>query len=244
MTPALSVRDLTVVYGDQPALWDVDLDLAPGTLTAIVGPNGAGKSTLLKASLGLIPRVAGTVSFFGRPLNAVRNEVAYVPQRANVDWDFPASVHDVALMGTFARLGWFRRPGAAERQRAIDALERVGMADLARRQIGELSGGQQQRVFLARALAQDAQLILLDEPLAGVDAPTETTVMSVLRELVQAGRTVAAVHHDLETAPEYFEDTVLLNVQIRNVGKTREVLTSENVKAAYAGRPVSLELIR
>lgn len=241
MTPALSIRDLTVVYGDQAALWDVDLDLAVGSLTAIVGPNGAGKSTLLKAALELIPRVAGTVSFFGRPLREVRREVAYVPQRANVDWDFPASVHDVALMGTYPRLGWFRRPGRAEREKAMAALDRVGMADLAARQIGELSGGQQQRVFLARALAQDAQLILLDEPLAGVDAPTEATVMRVLRELVEAGRTVAAVHHDLETAPDYFDDTVLLNVRIRAFGPTREVLTPDQIRRAYAARPVTLE---
>jgi len=241
MTPALSIRDLTVVYGDQAALWDADLDLATGSLTAIVGPNGAGKSTLLKAALELIPRVAGTVSFFGRPLREVRREIAYVPQRANVDWDFPASVHDVALMGTYPRLGWFRRPGRAEREKALAALDRVGMANLATRQIGELSGGQQQRVFLARALAQDAQLILLDEPLAGVDAPTEATVMRVLRELVESGRTVAAVHHDLETAPDYFDDTVLLNVQIRATGPTREVLTPEQIRRAYAARPVTLE---
>jgi manganese/zinc/iron transport system ATP- binding protein len=241
MTPALSIRDLTVVYGDQAALWDADLDLATGSLTAIVGPNGAGKSTLLKAALELIPRVAGTVSFFGRPLREVRREIAYVPQRANVDWDFPASVHDVALMGTYPRLGWFRRPGRAEREKALAALDRVGMANLAVRQIGELSGGQQQRVFLARALAQDAQLILLDEPLAGVDAPTEATVMRVLRELVESGRTVAAVHHDLETAPDYFDETVLLNVQIRATGPTREVLTPEQIRRAYAARPVTLE---
>mgnify|MGYP000861045026 CR=1 FL=1 len=241
MTPALSIRDLTVVYGDQAALWDADLDLATGSLTAIVGPNGAGKSTLLKAALELIPRVAGTVSFFGRPLREVRREIAYVPQRANVDWDFPASVHDVALMGTYPRLGWFRRPGRIEREKALAALDRVGMANLAARQIGELSGGQQQRVFLARALAQDAQLILLDEPLAGVDAPTEATVMRVLRELVESGRTVAAVHHDLETAPDYFDETVLLNVQIRATGPTREVLTPEQIRRAYAARPVTLE---
>jgi manganese/zinc/iron transport system ATP- binding protein len=241
MTPALSIRDLTVVYGDQAALWDADLDLATGSLTAIVGPNGAGKSTLLKAALELIPRVAGTVSFFGRPLREVRREIAYVPQRANVDWDFPASVHDVALMGTYPRLGWFRRPGRAEREKALAALDRVGMANLAVRQIGELSGGQQQRVFLARALAQDAQLILLDEPLAGVDAPTEATVMRVLRELVESGRTVAAVHHDLETAPDYFDETVLLNVQIRATGPTREVLTPEQIRRAYAARPFTLE---
>ncbi len=236
----LTVRDLTVAYGDRPALWDVDLEIVPGRLTAIIGPNGAGKSTLLKAALELIPRVAGTVAFFGRPFTEVRSEIAYVPQRAAVDWDFPTNVLDVALMGTYPRLSWFRRPGPESRQRALDALARVGLSELKDRPIGALSGGQQQRVFLARALAQDAQLYLMDEPFAGVDQPTERTIVEVLRELRREGKSVIAVHHDLQTAPDYFDDAVLLNVQVFAHGPAAEVLAEDQVRHAYAARPVRL----
>lgn len=237
MTPlALSVRDLTVAYGASPVLWDVDVDVPQGSLTAVIGPNGAGKSTLLKASLGLVPVLAGTVSFFGRSLRDVRTEVAYVPQRSEVDWGFPVDVLEVALMGTYGRLGWFRRPGAKEREWAMACLEKVGMVDLARRPIGELSGGQQQRAFLARALAQDAQLTLMDEPFAGVDQPTEETVVAVLREMRSAGKTVVAVHHDLQTAADYFDRAVLLNVSLVEQGEARTVLTPETIARAYRAR--------
>ncbi|HUG63143.1 MAG TPA: ABC transporter ATP-binding protein, partial [Methylomirabilota bacterium] len=206
----LSVRELSVAFGDLPVLTDVSLDVPMSSMTAIVGPNGAGKSTLLKAALDLVPRRSGTVSFFGEPFAKVRRRVAFVPQRAAVDWDFPATAIDVVLMGLYADLGLFRFPGRRQRERARAALERVGMADLAGRQIGRLSGGQQQRVFLARALIQDAELILLDEPFAGVDAATEQAVVAVLKTLNDQGRTVVAVHHDLSTVESYFDRVILL----------------------------------
>jgi manganese/zinc/iron transport system ATP- binding protein len=236
VTPAVSVRDLTVAYGEAPALWDVDLDLPEGVLAAVVGPNGAGKSTLLKAVLGLVPLGAGQVRVFGRPFDDVRRRVAYVPQRSAVDWDFPTDVLDVVLMGTYPRLGWLRRPGRRERELALASLDRMGMADLARRQIGELSGGQQQRVFLARALAQEADLFLLDEPLAGVDAPTEETVLRLLTDLQAEGKTVVLVHHDLETVRERFDWGVLLNVRLVSSGPVAEAMVAEAVVRAYGPR--------
>ncbi len=167
------MRDLTVAYRDTPVLWDVDLDIPAGTLTAIIGPNGAGKSTLIKAAMGLVPVAAGSVQIFGRAYDEQRNLVGYVPQRGSVDWDFPTNALDVVMMGTYGRLGWIRRPGKAQRETALHCLEQLGMADYADRQISQLSGGQQQRVFLARALAQEAELYFMDEPFVGVDATTE-----------------------------------------------------------------------
>ncbi|MDQ3778548.1 MAG: ABC transporter ATP-binding protein, partial [Actinomycetota bacterium] len=194
--PPLEVRDLTVAYHTKPVLWDVDLAVPAGALCAIVGPNGAGKSTLLKSALGLVPKAAGWAHFFGRDYDEVRDRVSYVPQRTSVDWDFPTDVLDVVTMGLYGRLGWLRRPGRREREAALRALEQVGMADFAARQISQLSGGQQQRVFLARALAQDAPVVLMDEPFAAVDAATEAAIVTVLRELAEKGRHVVAVHHD------------------------------------------------
>ena len=181
--PLLEFHDVTVAYGRRPVLWNVDLTIADPCLFGIIGPNGAGKSTLLKAALGLVPLAGGTIRFFGRPYAEVRRRVGYVPQRETVDWDFPVSVSDVVLMGTYASLGWFRRPGRRERELARESLARVGLADVAGRQIGKLSGGQQQRVFLARALAQEADLYFLDEPLAGVDARSQETIFRVLADL-------------------------------------------------------------
>jgi len=233
---ALHVEDLTVAYDDDPVLWDIDLDVPPGVMAAIVGPNGAGKSTLLKAALGLVRPVAGHVYLFGLPFSRARGRVAYVPQRSSVDWDFPAHALDVVTMGLYGRLGWFRRPGRAETARAMAALEQVGMQDFARRQIGQLSGGQQQRVFLARALVQDADLILLDEPMAGVDAVTERAIVEVLQSLRDAGRTVIVVHHDLQTVERYFDWLVMLNVRVIAQGPVAEVYTPENLRAAYGGQ--------
>ena len=232
----LRIRGLTVSYAESPALFDVDATFPAGRLTAVVGPNGAGKSTLLKAALGLVPRVSGEVTAFGRPVEAVRRRIAYVPQRASVDWDFPASALDVAAMGLWRRLGLFGRMGREARAQALACLDRVGMADLAGRQIGALSGGQQQRVFLARALAQDADLVLLDEPFAGVDAATERAVVAVLRELRDAGRTVVAVHHDLSTAGEYFDRALLLHVRRIAEGPVAEALSDAALAEAYGGR--------
>ena len=234
--PAIEVNDLTVAYHDQPVLWDVDLTVRRGVLLAIVGPNGAGKSTLIKAILGLVPRAAGDVRVLGRPYDAARRELAYVPQRGSVDWDFPTSVLDVVTMGTYGRLGWIRRPGRAERQQALAALEQVDMAEFAARQISQLSGGQQQRVFLARALVQDAQIYVMDEPFQGVDARTERAIVTVLRELRASGRTVVAVHHALQTVPEYFDEVALLNVRMVAAGPVGEAFTEENLRQTYGGQ--------
>lgn len=234
MSP-LKVRDLTVAYRDKPAIWDIDWDVNPGTVTAIVGPNGAGKSTLLKACLGLVPVVTGTVSFFDKPLSLVRNRIAYVPQRSTVDWDFPADVADVVMMGTYGRLGWFKRPGRRERNQAMEALEMVGMANLGHRQISELSGGQQQRVFVARALVQQAELIFLDEPFAGVDAVTESAIVELMHGLRSTGITFVAVHHDLETLAAYFDEVLLLNVNKVASVSTND-LSPELIRATYGTR--------
>ncbi len=233
---ALSIDDLTVAYDEKPAIWDIDLDVPEGVLMAIVGPNGAGKSTLIKAALNLIPRAAGTVSFYGEPYERARSLVGYVPQRGSVDWDFPTSVLDVVTMGLYSRLGWFRRPGHAERELALAALAQVGLVDFADRQISQLSGGQQQRTFLARALAQDAQIYFMDEPFAAVDAVTESAIVNILRELNQRGKTVVVVHHDLQTVAEYFDWATLLNVEVIASGPTAESFTLENLQKTYGGR--------
>jgi len=233
---AIEVNDLTVAYHESPVVWDLDLTVRSGSLTAVVGPNGAGKTTLIKAILGLVKPAAGKIRIFGRPYREARREVAYVPQRGSVDWDFPTSVLDVVLMGTYGGLGWVRRPGAGERARAEAALEKVGMVAFAERQISQLSGGQQQRVFLARALVQEARVFLMDEPFQGVDARTERAIVEVLRDLRGRGETVVAVHHALQTVPEYFDDVVLLNVRKIASGPVETAFTEENLRLAYGGR--------
>jgi manganese/zinc/iron transport system ATP- binding protein len=238
--PAVQVEDLTVAYRDKPVLWDIDLTVPQGVLMAVVGPNGAGKTTLLKAILGLVRPVAGTVSILGRPYREQRKQIGYVPQRGTVDWDFPTTVLDVVLMGTYGQVGWVRRPGPAQRAAAVRALERVGMADFAGRQIRQLSGGQQQRVFLARALVQDARVYFMDEPFQGVDAVTERAIVDLLRELRSAGRTVFVVHHDLSTVPEYFDWVTLLNVRKVVSGPVAETFTPENIAAAYGAKVVTV----
>lgn len=230
---AVTVHDLTVAYRDEPVLWDIDLTIPTGTLTAIIGPNGAGKSTLMKSILGLVPMAAGTVEIFGHTSNRQRKLVGYVPQRGSVDWNFPTDALDVVTMGTYGQLGWIRRPGKPERDRAMHALDQVGMADFAHRQISQLSGGQQQRVFLARALVQDAELYFMDEPFVGVDARTESAIVDLLKELRDRGKTVVVVHHDLESAPRYFDWVVLLNVQKIASGPMQELFTTENIERTY-----------
>ncbi|MFN3938113.1 MAG: metal ABC transporter ATP-binding protein [Gemmobacter sp.] len=232
---ALHVEDLTVSYHTAPVLWDIDLDVPPGVMAAVVGPNGAGKSTLLKAVLGLVRPVAGHVRLFGLPFEKARHRVGYVPQRSSVDWDFPATALDVVLMGRYGRLGWFRRPGRADRDAALAALDRVGMLDYARRQIGQLSGGQQQRVFLARAMVHDPDILILDEPMAGVDAPTEAAIVDLLKGLRDAGRTVIVVHHDLTTVRRYFDWLVVLNVRVIAQGPVADVWRPEVLRQAYGG---------
>ncbi|HVA50842.1 MAG TPA: metal ABC transporter ATP-binding protein [Pirellulales bacterium] len=240
-SPVLEIHDMTVAYHRRPVLWDVDLTIERPSLVGIVGPNGAGKSTLIKGVLGLVPIASGRVTLFGLPAASQRQLVGYVPQRESVDWDFPVSVLDVVLMGTYGRLGWFRRPGKAEREWAMECLRHVGLADLARRQIGQLSGGQQQRTFLARALAQRADVYFMDEPMAGVDAATERVIFSLLRELREAGKTVLVVHHDLRTVPGYFDEVALLNMRLVASGPTEKVFTPENLRKTYGGRLGILE---
>ncbi|HET9509124.1 MAG TPA: metal ABC transporter ATP-binding protein [Gaiellaceae bacterium] len=235
-TPAVEVTDLTVAYGEKPVLWDVDLDVPKGVLMAIVGPNGAGKTTLMRAILGMVKPAAGQALVHGRPYAEQRRLVAYVPQRGTVDWDFPTSVLDVVLMGRYGRLGWVRRPGAADRAAAREALEQVGMTELSGRQISQLSGGQQQRVFLARALVQGAEVYFMDEPFQGVDATTEKAIVELLRTLRAGGKTVVAVHHDLQTVPEYFDQVTLLNVRRIASGPVAECFTEENLRRTYGGR--------
>ncbi len=232
---ALSLQGLTVAYDHKPVLWDVDLQVPAGVLMGVVGPNGAGKSTLLKAVLGILSPLAGSIQVFGQPHSMQRKQIGYVPQRSSVDWDFPTTVLDLVMMGTYGRLGWLRRPGAAERDAACHALERVEMADLADRQIGELSGGQQHRAFLARAFVQDAPLLLMDEPFAGVDATTEQTLVDLMRELRQQGKTLVVVHHDLTTVTEYFDQVTLLNRKVIGAGHVSTTFRTELLEKTYGG---------
>ncbi|MBX3000417.1 MAG: metal ABC transporter ATP-binding protein [Caldilineaceae bacterium] len=233
---AIEVEDLTVAYHEQPVLWDIDLQVPEGALMAIVGPNGAGKSTLIKTILGLMHPAAGQVRIYGKSYAEQRKLVGYVPQRGSVDWDFPTSVLDVVMMGRYGRLGWFKRPGVKEREMALEALAKVGMADYAHRQISQLSGGQQQRTFLARALVQDAQIYFMDEPFQGVDATTEKAIIAILKELSAAAKTVVVVHHDLQTVQEYFDHVLLLNVRRIAAGPVDQVFTQENLRRTYGGR--------
>ena len=226
----IHVEDLTMAYRETPVLWDIDLDVPEHVRCAIVGPNGAGKSTLLKGILGLLKPVSGAVLLWGKPLSAVQKQIAYVPQRGSVHWDFPTTVFDVVLMGRYAHLGLIRRPGKEDRALAMDALDKMKMADFASRQIAELSGGQKQRVFIARALAQDAQLYIMDEPLAGVDETTERIIMDKFMDLQREKRTVIAVHHDLSTLDAYFDYLVVLNRTV----KASDYLAGMDKEAALA----------
>ena len=238
----LAIRGMTVFYDQKPAIFSVDATFRKGAMTAIVGPNGAGKSTLLKAALGLVTPLSGSATVFGAPLDQMRRRVAYVPQRASVDWDFPARVSDVVAMGLYNDLGLLGRFTGAHRARVRNCLERVGMEDFADRQIGQLSGGQQQRVFLARALAQDADVCLLDEPFAGVDAATERAIIVVLKALRDEGKTVIAVHHDLSTVEAYFDDILILNVRKVSEGPVATAFTQEALNSAYGGRLAMAEI--
>lgn len=233
---AIQVTDLTVAYRETPVLWDIDLDVPPGVLLAIVGPNGAGKTTLIKSILGLVRPAAGNVLIYNKPYDAQRRIVGYVPQRGSVDWDFPTSVLDVVMMGRYGALGWIKRPGKQERELAMNALERVGMEKYTNRQISQLSGGQQQRVFLARALVQDATVYLMDEPFQGVDATTERAIVTLLQELRENGKTVVVVHHDLQTVTDYFDWVTLLNIRRIASGPVDETFTPENLRETYGGR--------
>lgn len=240
-TLALHIEDLTVSYQSKPVLWDIDLDIPPGVMAAIVGPNGAGKSTLIKTVLGLIKPAAGHIYIYGQTYNQQRRKVGYVPQRSSVDWDFPTTVLDVVIMGLYGNLGWFKRPGKSEREMATEALTQVGMESFIHRQISQLSGGQQQRVFLARALIQNADVYFMDEPMAGVDATTERTIISLLKDLRNLGKTVIVVHHDLQTVADYFDWMVLLNVRVIAQGLVKDVYTPEHLRSAYGGQIALLQ---
>ncbi len=235
-TPAVEFHDLTVSYDKKPVLWNIDMTLPQGAITGIIGPNGAGKSTLIKAAMGLLPLGSGYVRMFDQQLNKVRQRVSYVPQRESVDWDFPTSVLDVVLMGRYARLGLLKRPGKEDKNVAMSCLEQVGMQAFVNRQISQLSGGQQQRVFLARALAQEADLYFMDEPFAGVDAATETAILEILQALTANGKTVIVVHHDLQSAAEFFDWVVLLNMRLIAVGPIEQVFTQQSLQQTYGGR--------
>lgn len=234
--PVVEVHDLTVSYDRKPVLWGIDLSLPAGALVGVIGPNGAGKSTLIKAMMDLLPTGSGYVRIFDEPIDEVRNRISYVPQRESVDWDFPASVFDVVLMGSYGKLGLFKRPRKADKDAAMDALQKVGMQGYAHRQISQLSGGQQQRVFLARALAQNADIYFMDEPFAGVDIATETAIIELLRTMREQGKTVIVVHHDLQSATEYFDWVVLLNMRLVASGPTEQVLTQQLLEQTYGGK--------
>jgi manganese/zinc/iron transport system ATP- binding protein len=233
MNLAVEVSNLTVAYHEDPVLQAINLAIPAGIALGIIGPNGAGKSTLVKAILQLQPSRSGNVQLFGQTLQKVRQCIAYVPQKSAVDWDFPTTVLDAVLMGTYGKLGWFRRPGTTEKEQARAALEQVGLTDLAHRQIGQLSGGQQQRLFLARALVQQADLLFLDEPFQGVDAVTESTIIGLLHQLRTAGKTIIVVHHDLSTVKEYFDWVLLLNRHVIGFGLTENVFTEEAISKVY-----------
>lgn len=234
--PPLEVHDLTVAYQKKPVLYGVDVAVPQGSLVGIIGPNGAGKSTFIKAVMGLLPLSGGWVKIFGKPYAEACRRVGYVPQRESVDWDFPVNVMDVVLMGRYGRLKLGQRPGNADREVARECLDKVRMLPFANRQIGNLSGGQQQRVFLARALAQESDLYLMDEPFAGVDAATEGAIVEILRELRDRGKTLMVVHHDLATARGYYDRLMLLNMRLVAFGPTAEVFTPEVLQTTYGGR--------
>ena len=241
MSSPLKVENLSVAYENKAVLKNISFEIPEGKLIGIIGPNGAGKSTLIKSILGLVPTLTGEVQIYGKSPKLQRNLVGYVPQRESVDWDFPTDVLDVVMMGQYGHLGWFKRPARKEKKLALECLQQVGMESFINRQISQLSGGQQQRVFLARALAQQAQLYFMDEPFAGVDAVTEKTIISLLNELKQQGKTVLVVHHDLNTVKEYFDWVILLNEEIIKIGETEKVFTKYDLQKTYGGKLMMLE---
>lgn len=235
---AIELKNISIAYRDVPVVQRLSVGIPLGKLVAIVGPNGAGKSTLLKAIVGLVKPLEGSISIFGQSLHAVQQLIAYVPQRMSVDWDFPVSVLDVVLMGCYAKLKWFKRPGAQEKMNAFEALSQVGMESFAHRHISELSGGQQQRVFLARALMQQAKIYILDEPFAGVDMTSEKKIIEVLTNLRLQGNTIIVVHHDLQTLMEYFDWVMLMNMSAVAYGPVKDVLKPEFMCQAYGNRTI------
>jgi manganese/zinc/iron transport system ATP- binding protein len=239
--PAIQLRNVSVSYDRKLAIRGVSVDIPRAERIAIVGPNGAGKSTIVKAVVGLVPLDSGQIRVFGEPIERTRLRIAYVPQRGGVDWDFPVLVRDVVLMGRYGRLGWFRRPGRKDREIALAALERMGMTELADRQIGQLSGGQQQRVFLARALAQETEILLLDEPFVGVDAATEEAIFELLEGARNEGKTVVVVNHDLGTVRKHFDKVLLVNGRVVAYGSPDHALQPDILQRTYGGRLTVLD---
>lgn len=233
---SIDVHNLTVAYNQLPVLWDVDFELPKGQIIGIVGPNGSGKSTLLKAIMGLVPLASGHVKIFDKSLEQIRQQIAYVPQRETVDWNYPASVRDVVQMGRYKPKNLFRRMREIDHDLVDDALEKVQLSALADRQIGQLSGGQQQRVFIGRALAQGAEIYLLDEPFIGVDVATEKAIMDLLLRMRSEGKTIVIVHHDLQAVTQHFDHLVMLNTRLVADGPIKDVLTQENLQATYGGQ--------
>lgn len=236
LAPAIEVKNLAVAYDSQPVLWGINLVIPQGVVMGLVGPNGAGKSTLLKSILGLTPKLNGEISVLGKPFASNRKQIGYVPQRSAIDWDFPTTVLDLVMMGTYGRLGWFRRPGKKEKADSMSAIARVGIQDFADRQISELSGGQQQRAFLARAFVQDAPIYFLDEPFAGVDIKTEREIVKLLHELRDQGKTIVVVQHDLNTVGKYLDQITLINQKIVASGDVESAFTDELIEATYSGK--------
>lgn len=234
--PVVEIHDLTVSYGQNPVLWNVDLTIPQGTLVGVLGPNGAGKSTLIRAIMGLMDFNSGYVKIFDQEVDDVRKRISYVPQRESVDWDFPSSALDIVMMGTYQRLGLFKRPGKKEKELALSCLEKVNMVPFAHRQISELSGGQQQRVFIARSLAQQADIYFMDEPFAGVDISTEKAIVNLLKEMAASGKTLVVVHHDIYSAAKYFDWLIMLNMHLVASGPTETVLTEALLRKTYGGK--------
>ncbi|CDZ80026.1 putative zinc transport system ATP-binding protein AdcC [Candidatus Rubidus massiliensis] len=236
---ALQVSQLSVNYEKTPVLWDINFAIPQGKLVGIIGPNGAGKSTLMKAVIGLVTPISGKVDFFTKSLKQMRNSIAYVPQRESVDWDFPVTILDLVVMGSYGSLPLFKRPGKEEYLKAENYLKMVGLFELKDRQISQLSGGQQQRAFIARALMQDAQIYFLDEPFAGIDHSSEKIIIDILKKLTKENKTIFVVHHDLNTVESYYEWVILLNMRLIGCGETKEVFTNKNLQSAY-GKNFSL----
>lgn len=241
MISALEVDQLSVAYDKTPVLWDISLKIPLGSLVGVIGPNGAGKSTFIKALLGLVKSVHGSVLFFGKSLKNARSKIGYVPQRESVDWDFPITVMELVLMGSYGKLGLFRWPKKIDQEKALHYLQLVGMRNYTERQISELSGGQQQRVFLARALMQEADLYFMDEPFSGIDATSEKEIMQLLQKLKEAGKTILVVHHDLATVPKYFNWLIMLNMRLVACGPTSTVFTEDMLDKTMLRSPQLLD---
>lgn len=229
----IEIKNLTVAYGENIVLEDINLKIERGDFLALIGPNGAGKSTLLKTILSLLKPITGEIKINGKSYKEERKRIAYVPQRGSVDWDFPTTLFDVVEMGSYGRVGFFKRINKKEKKNVEIAIEKVGLSEFKDRQISELSGGQQQRTFLARAILQDAEIYLMDEPFQGVDSKTEKAIIEILKDLKKMGKTLIVVHHDLQTVNSYFDKVALINKKLIATGSVKDVFNDENVEKTY-----------